>query len=100
MVDRELAWKIHRKRRATEDEMHRREAVQRMLLRVDAIPAGSWLWTTRVRGLSASSSAEEDDVDSGGSGGTASAAPASAIVPIVRTRTAAGRRALLATLFR
>lgn len=94
MVERELDWKVHRQRRASEDELHRMEAIRRMLLRVDAIRAGSWLWCSRVRGVSA---AAAEEGNGGGSGGAGSAA-ASLVAPIVRT--AAGRRALVATMFR
>lgn len=88
MAMRKLDWKVHRGRRATEEEMNRLEACRRMLLRVDAIRTGSWLWCSRVQGVSAA--VDGDDGGGGGGGGTRSAAPSS-IAPIVRTRKAAGR---------
>lgn len=99
MVERELDWRSHRQRRATDEEMHRMEAIRRMLLRVDSIRAGSWLWGSCARGVSAV--AEGGNGGDGGRGGRCarSGGPRS-IAPIVRTRWAAGGHALVATMFR
>lgn len=41
LVARELDWKVHRQRPATEEETHRQEAIRRMMLRVETIRARS-----------------------------------------------------------
>lgn len=43
-----LADKTIREKPATEDQLHRLEAIRRLLLRVDAVRAASWLWSRKA----------------------------------------------------
>lgn len=45
---RDVANKTHRGRRATEGEWHRLQATRRLLMRVKAVRATSWLWASNI----------------------------------------------------
>lgn len=77
---------------ATEEQMNRLEAVRRLLLRVEAVHAVSWLWRSPSPTVAGGSVESTRRVD------TAST-PLRDMLPILRRR-AGRRRVLLGALFR
>eukprot|EP00752_Nemacystus_decipiens_P003635 g3350.t1 len=84
-------------REATEGDLHRLEAARRLLLRVDATRATSWLWAKGVAGTDAvprGFPAAEQEASS------TIALPLVAAQPVLRRRAARHGRVVLAPLFR
>ena len=80
---------------ATEEQLNRLEAIRRLLLRVDAVYAASWLWTSGDEHLRNNALA----VEGGDGNSTAPSAQLASMLPIMRWR-AARRGVLLSAMFR
>lgn len=93
LVQRSLDQKMYRFESATEEQLVRLEAIRRLLLRVDAIRATSWLWYNVVPCLSQASS-----------DGAKTASTARVVLQFSKGETGSrrvlDRRAVLASLFR
>lgn len=93
LTNRYLAGKILKEQPAGAEAMLRLEAVRRLLLRVDAIRAVSWLWPSDFPRIDRAAAKQSSD------GTTRSKSTARKPVHIVRHRERV-RRGILATLFR
>lgn len=84
-------------RQATEDDLNRLEAARRLLLRVDAVHATSWLWPVNVGAMDRRS----PEVAARGAGASSTdASPLMAPQPALRRRAARDGRVMFAPLFR
>lgn len=81
---------------ATEDQLNRLEAIRRLLLRVDAAHAASWLWAS---GAAAAGHAPEATTAGAAAASTATGSPLRAMQPLLGRR-AARHGLLFAPLFR
>ncbi|CAM9293998.1 unnamed protein product [Ectocarpus sp. 8 AP-2014] len=92
LANRNLGCEMHKGQRATEEEMNRLEEARRLLLRVEAVRAVSWLWGTTSPAYAAPLGTGGNRDARGGASGLG--------VYIARRETRAHRGALLATMFR
>ncbi|CAN0443625.1 unnamed protein product [Ectocarpus sp. 12 AP-2014] len=92
LANRNLGCEMHKGQRATEEEMNRLEEARRLLLRVEAVRAVSWLWGTTNPAYAAPLGTSGNRDARGGASGLG--------VYIARRENRAHRGALLATMFR
>eukprot|EP00903_Cladosiphon_okamuranus_P012099 g11354.t1 len=92
LVDRDIREKKVGGLDATKEQMDRLEAVRRLLLRVEAVHAVSWLWGSPAAALVGGNLQRKSRTD-------AASTPLGRMLPILRRR-AGRRRVLLAALFR
>lgn len=84
-------------KQATEDDLNRLEAVRRLLLRVDAVPATSWL---RAKHVAPVDSSTPEVAPPPGADASSTTASLMAVQPALRRRAAWHGRLLFAPLFR
>ena len=92
LTTRSLREKKTGRTKATEEQLHRLDAIQRLLVRVEAVHAVSWLWPYRVPCIVRAAVESE-------SGTKVAPAPLTLMLPMLRRR-ARRPRVLLAALLR